>query len=353
MAQTLTYYPLGNAQTMQLELNNKKRILFDFASKHDSKDASDKRCKVVDEFDGVKKFDVVLFTHAHEDHVKGAAEFFNMEYSGKNDEGVKIEELWLSSAFVTDNPSCEDSRVIRQEARARLKAGEAVKVFGHSKELSEWLEGAGITEDSVEHLIIHAGHNILHDLGDEVSFFLHAPFSDDCDDVTDKNDPSVVMQVRLSNGERETNLFITGDVTCKVLDEIVSRTCENNNEEYLKWDLYDIPHHCSDTGLCMEKTDEEVVPMENIKWLLQQSGTNAHMVASCNPLSESDTPPPSAEAVEVYETYSKEDVTFRITMETPKESAPKPMMFTINENGITYKPSTSHAFLSAPAPRAG
>ena len=352
LTQTFTYYPLGNAQTMLLELGNKKKMLFDFADVKSS-ELEDKRWDIVNEFDDIESFDVVVFTHAHEDHIKGAADFFCMEYSLKRDDGVKIDELWLSVAFVTDtNCSTEDARVIRQEARARLKKGKGVKVFGHNKAFTKWLENSNISEESVEHLIFHAGENIPHTMGKEVSIFLHAPFSDDCDDVDDKNDPSVVMQVRLHNPGRETNILITGDTPYDVLGEIVQITCSKNRENYLQWDLYDVPHHCSDTGLCSSSTDY-IEPTDDVKWLLEQSGTNAFMVASCKPLAETNTPPPSSEAAEVYKDFIESDVDFRITMEFRKQSAPEPMVFIIDSRGLRLKQSASSAHFNSPPPRAG
>ena len=352
LAQTLTYYPLGNAQTILLKLSNEKKMLFDFADVK-SNDPKDKRWNLKNEFDDVNNFDVVMFTHAHEDHIKGAADFFRMEYSRKRDNGATIGELWLSSAFVTDTScTCEDASVIRQEARERLKAGEAVKVFGHGKSLTKWLNNSGISEETVESLIFHAGQNIPHDLGDEVSFFLHAPFSDDCDDVDDKNDPSVVMQMRLYNFNRETNILLTGDTPYDVLDEIVQRTLNNKNKEYLYWDLYDIPHHCSNTGLC-DSSSETIEPTNNIEWLLKQSGVNAFIVASCKALAEADSPPPSTEAAEAYQNCINSDVEFLITMEFRKANAPEPMVFTIDSRGLKLKPPALSAHFNNPAPRAG
>ena len=75
MAQSFTYYPLGNAQTMLLKLGNGKKVLFDFANVK-TDDASDKRWNIEEEFEDYDNIDAVMFTHAHEDHIKGSAEFF-------------------------------------------------------------------------------------------------------------------------------------------------------------------------------------------------------------------------------------------------------------------------------------
>ena len=50
---------------------------------------------------------------------------------------------------------------------------------------------------------------------------------------------------------------MTGDTPYQVLDKIVDISRENENVEYLDWDIYDIPHHCSYTGL-NEKGEKDV-----------------------------------------------------------------------------------------------
>jgi len=47
-----------------------------------------------------------------------------------------------------------------------------------------------------------------------------------------------------------------------------------------------------------------------------------------------------------------DDVRFEITMEWQKSSAPEPMVFTIDSNGLTLKTSSSAGYSSSPAPRA-
>lgn len=49
------------------------------------------------------------------------------------------------------------------------------------------------------------------------------------------------------------------------LKKIVNRSETNGNEEYLRWDIYDVPHHCSYTGLSDEKGDYWTTPTEEVK----------------------------------------------------------------------------------------
>jgi len=361
MAQKLTFYPLGNAETCLLELGNGKKLLFDYAAMYDGS-TTDERFDIKKELSEIPEFQVVLFSHAHDDHTKGASEFFYLDHAQKyqSEDRAKIDELWVSAAFIldTDLQNNSDAKIIRNEARYRLKNGYGIKVFADPDSLTAWLESQKIDYDEVKHLIIHAGQIVpTEKLGDEILVFVHAPFSEDSDEVQDKNDPSIVMQVRLYNGDRETNILITGDTPYQVLDKIVDITKLNENEEYLKWDIYDIPHHCSYTGL-NEKSEEDrymIVPTDNIKWLLKQTQKSAKMVASCEKVTE-ETSPPHMIAKRAYEFYTAEDVSFMATMEnvTINGGKPTPIIFRIDRFGITLKMVGIQAtYLKKSAPRAG
>lgn len=360
MSQKITFYPLGNAESILLELSNGKKILFDFADTH-TNEFSDKRIDLTKELSIINTFDVVAFSHAHDDHVKGAKDFFEFDHANKyqGDDRAKIKELWVSSAFILDSDlDSEDARVIRQEARYRLKNGYGIKVFSEPDALDKWLEENDLSSDDSLHPIIHAGTLLdsnTHDLGDEVQFFVHAPFSEDSEEVADKNEPSIVMQIRLKNTSRETNILITGDAPHSVLEKIVTRSEENGNSGYLYWDIYDIPHHCSYTGLSNEKGDYWTTPTEEVKKLLSEySQPNSIMIAPCKPIENNsdDNQPPHIEAKRSYEHFSN-NKKFLATMEYPNKSNPKPIRYKIDYLGIQEEVVRSSSIISSPAPRAG
>ncbi len=342
MSQTIKFYPLGNAETCLLELKDGAKILFDYA--HMRTEATDDlRYDIKEALSSIKEFEVVMFSHAHEDHVKGASEFFYLEHAKKyqSDERAQIKELWVSAAFLldTDLENQSDAKIIRNEARHRLKNANGIKIFADPDTLKDWLEDQEIDYDDVKHLIIHAGETIsISGYEDEIEIFVHAPFSDDSEEVQDKNDPSIVMQVRLFGEESETNILITGDTPYSVLDKIVDISVEQGNEDKLAWNIYDIPHHCSHTGLNKkeDKDTRNITPTENVQWLLEQAQDNAYMVASCEKITE-DTSPPHIIAKRAYKQYTASDVSFMATMEHKrlKDSKPSPIVFTIDDNGIS------------------
>lgn len=115
MGQTITFFPEGNAECVFLELDNGKRMLMDYANMH----SNDSRyTDLTESLKDIDTLDVVMFTHPHDDHVKGAADFFYFDHAIKYQTGkrAKIKELWISAAFLLDVNPCEDARVIRQEA---------------------------------------------------------------------------------------------------------------------------------------------------------------------------------------------------------------------------------------------
>ena len=362
MAQKFTVYPLGNAETCLLELNNGSKMLFDYAAMNDGS-TTDNRFDIAKELSPIEEFEVVMFSHAHEDHTKGASDFFYLDHAKKyqTDGRSRIKELWVSAAFLldTDLKNNSDAKIIRAEARYRLKNGYGIKVFASPDSLSDWLEEQDISYDDVSELIVHAGDivDLPDTLSDEIQIFVHAPFSEDSEEVQDKNDPSIILQVRVFNSGRETNILITGDTPYQVLDKIVEITQANENEGFLAWDIYDIPHHCSYTGLNKkeEKDVRVITPTENVQWLLKQSGKGAYMVASCDQVTE-ETSPPHMCAKRAYEKYSKNDVSLCITMEhtSYKSTVPTPIRFEIDDMGLTLKEErVQQNYFNKSAPRAG
>lgn len=356
MSQKITFYPLGNAETCLLELDNEEKILFDFANMRTSDD--DERYDIVSDLSEIETFKIVMFSHAHEDHVKGAKDFFYLKHAQKyqDDYRPKIQELWVSSAFIldTDLENQSDAKVIRNEARYRLREGKGIKVFAEPTALDDWLEEQNIKYEDVKDCIVHAGTKLS--ISDEMEIFVHAPFSNDSEEVEDKNDPSIVIQVRIKNTLQETNILITGDTKYQTLDKIVEITKENSNDEYLKWDIYDIPHHCSHTGLNEKDVSaNSVVPTDNVQWLLSQATSGAVMIASCKKITE-ETSPPHLIAKEAYIKYTADDVDFVSTMEyIPKgKSIPSPIVIQIDNLGITFKKNEGRmTYFTKSAPRAG
>ena len=99
----VTFYPLGNADCCQIDLDNGEKILFDYANVGNSDDNDDLRINLPAALREDLKtadrdfYDVVAFTHADKDHINGFSDFFYLEHAKKyqDKERIKINTLWV------------------------------------------------------------------------------------------------------------------------------------------------------------------------------------------------------------------------------------------------------------------
>ena len=366
----LTFYPLGNADTCRVDLPNGRKLLFDYANVRDANDEEDLRADVAGE---LKKdldeadrdyYDVVAFTHADDDHVHGASEFFYLEHAEKyqGDGRIEIRELWVPAALIIETGLEGDARVIRQEARHRLKAGEGIRVFSRPEALKDWLEDEGLTVDARRELITDAGQIVpgFTKAGDGVEFFAHSPMAKHADDdsLVDRNQASLALQATFAVEDVETRVLLCGDVPCDVWDDIVTVTRAKDRDERLEWDVFKIPHHCSYKSLGEEKGEKKTKPTGNVAWLLEQGQEGGIIVSSSWAVpSKDEEQPPHFQAAECYRECAENiNGEFVVTMEHPSKKHPAECVVRIDKNGATLrKPATGGAgvIVSQRAPRAG
>ena len=345
----LTIYPLGNADCCLIDLENRQKILFDYANVRDSDDDDDLRIdlpeKLREDLEAAKKdsYDVVAFTHADEDHIKGFSEFFYLEHAQRyqDDDRIGIDTLWVPAAIILEtSPSTEDHRILRAEARHRLKEGVGIRVFSKPALLEDWLKKQGLELEDRKDLITNAGQTVpgYDKLSEGVEFFVHAPFSDSIeDDVIERNDAALVVQATFKCENEDTLLILGSDINHEVWSDIVRVTQHYNREDRLKWDIFKISHHCSYTALSDTKGTTKTTPVANVKWLFEQGQDKAILVSTSDPIPEGNTTqPPHRQAANYYKDVAEDiDGEFKVTMEHPKESAPEPLVITIDSSKAT------------------
>ncbi|MGB7292121.1 MAG: hypothetical protein WBD99_08115 [Thermodesulfobacteriota bacterium] len=366
----LTFYPLGNADTCKIDLSDGQKLLFDYAHLRDNENEEDLRADLEKllredlEAAGRDYFDVVAFTHADTDHIKRASEFFFLEHASKyqGDERIKIKELWVPAAMIIEEGLKDDARVLRSEARYRLKNGFGIRVFSRPERLKDWFEEQGIAVEERSGLITNAGQTVpgFNKDRDGVEFFVHSPFAlRDGEELEDRNESSLILHITLICKGRETKFLLIGDSTHDALANVVNITKYHHREERLEWDIYDIPHHCSYLALSDEKRAKKTIPAPEVKWLLDQGSKKGVLVSSSNPIpNDYENPqPPHKQAASCYEDIEQGiDGRFKVTMEHPTVSKPEPLVITIDEWGAKPKLIISgggSATTSRPAPRAG
>lgn len=369
MSHKITFYPLGNADTTLIELANEKKILFDYANMRNQDDEDDKRIDLPKELDKIveSEFDVVAFSHADEDHINKFSEYFYLEhdtkYQGKGRK--KIKDLWVPAAVILQKDSelkHDDGKLLKKEAKHRLKNKKGIKVFSKPDKLKDWLKNEGISFDDVSHLIVNAGTLVpdwtINDEG--VEFFVHSPFSEHIDDKDiERNEASIILQATFDNSK--SSKFILGaDADSELWNDIVSITKYYKKEERLEWDIFHISHHCSYKSLNKDDRGKgKTQPIEKVKWLFETKGNSGSIIISPSdaiPSNNDEVQPPHKEADMYYKDVEiLKDGDYKVTMEYPSKEKPEPINVIIDDSGVTIKKIVVSAGFASnkPAPRAG
>lgn len=366
----ITFQPLENADCCRVDLSNGKKLLFDYGNMRNKDDKDDLRINLEktlkDDLAEADRdyYDVVAFTHADDDHIHGFSEFFHLEHVKKyqGDGRVKIDELWVPAAIITEEGAEDEARILRAEARYRLKEGKGIRVFSRPDRLKKWLEDQGVKLEDRKSLITDAGQLVpgFSKSSDGVEFFAHSPFAAHVDDkLEDRNESALILHATFEVEGHQTKFMIIGDSTHEILTDIVSITKKHKREERLEWDIYDIPHHCSYLALSSEKGKDKTEPVPEVKWILEQGKRKGVLVSCSKPIpdNDDDNQPPHRQATNYYKDVANAiSGSFKVTMEHPEPSKPKPLEITIDKWGATIKRAIiagGAAAISTPAPRAG
>ncbi|CAO3372766.1 hypothetical protein [Azospirillum argentinense] len=369
MTAYMTFFPLGNADTMLLRMANDDLVLFDYANMRDANNVTDKRIDLPkalrDELDdaGCASFRVVAFTHLDNDHVCGASDFFWFEFAKKyqGPDRVKIDELWVPAAAITESGVDGDARIIRQEARHRLKAGTGIKVFSRPEILADYLEECGLTVEERSDCIVDAGKTVPGFSKYEAvkaEFFVHSPFAWRTNEgLEERNENSIVVQVTWSEEGQESYALLGADIDHETLSQVVQTTKKHGNEHRLQWDVLKLFHHCSYKSLSSEKGEDMTEPVEDVRWLFEDLARQKEIIVSpSKPIpkkgskEDEDVQPPHRQAANYYKKIIKDsNGQFKVTMETPSEANPKPIKLKISSTGVAVMLATAPTVTSVAA----
>jgi hypothetical protein len=369
----LTFYPLGNAESCFIDLDNGQKLLFDYADTRNPDDREDRRINLPGALRnalnaaGRDDYDVVALSHLDDDHIHGSSEFFYLQHNKKyqDDNRVKIKELWVPAAvIVEDKDACgEEHLIIQAEARYRLKQRSGIRVFSRPDLLKDWLKKQGIAFNEVEHLITDAGQLVPGFTKEShgVEFFVHSPFAKRLNDneLVDRNCDCLVFQATFLVQSYETRVLLSGDTTYDILADIVDVTRWHKREDRLEWDVFKIPHHCSYLSIGPDKGKSKTEPVANVKWLFEEQGHGRAIIVSCSdPITSEDTvQPPHFQAANYYrEVVSNLVGEFKVTMEHPSRTTPQPLIIKIDGSGarvVKRNPAGGSAVIGGSAPRAG
>jgi len=370
----VTIFNLGNADTSRIDLANGKKLLIDYANMRCATDPKDKRTDLPTQLRADLKsanrteYDVVAFTHLDNDHTCGASEFFELLHAEKYKGGnrIRIKELWVPAAVLVEDGCEDETRLLRQEARYRLRKGEGIRVFSGPGQLTDWLAKQGLTLADRQHLITDAGNLIpgfsLADDGAE--FFVHSPFASRTAGgglaAMDRNSDALTFQVTFSEGGRKTRMHFFSDIDWPVIKSIVEVTEYYGRTERLEWDIFKIAHHCSYLSLSSDKGGEITVPDAQVKKLFETYGqSRARLISTSKPIpsNDDDKQPPHRQAAAYYKSQAKRlGGEFLVTMEHTSILYPEPIVIKIDQLGASIGKLAAAASVvggSIAPPRAG
>ena len=370
----ITIFNLGNADTSRIDLANGEKLLIDYANMRCATDPKDKRIDLPVQLRADLKnakrdyYDVVAFTHLDNDHTCGASEFFELLHAAKYQGGdrVKIKELWVPAAVLVEDGCEDETRILRQEARYRLKKGEGIRVFSGPGQLTDWLATQGLTVADRQHLITDAGTLIPgFDLVTHgVEFFVHSPFASRTAGgglaAMDRNSDALTFQATFMEGTRKTRMHFFSDIDWPVIKSIVEVTEYYGRTERLEWDIFKIAHHCSYLSLSSEKGTEVTVPDAEVKKLFETYGqSRGRLISTSKPIpsNDDDKQPPHRQAAAYYKAQAERlRGEFLVTMEHTSILYPEPIVIKIDQLGATIGKLAAAASVaggSIPPPRAG
>ena len=376
MAAKVHFFPLGNADTLRVDLADGRKLLVDYADTRNPDDNNDRRCDLPEELRRDLRrarrnfYDAVCITHLDTDHCKGFGDFFWLEHAKmyQDDSRIRIRELWVPAAAVLEQNLEGDARLVRSEARHRLKAGKGVLIFSRPDRLKLWMEKNDIDYESRKHLIVDAGTLVpgyTKEGAARAEFFVHCPFGWRLDDKTviDRNEASIVMQVTFRENGRDSYLLLGSDIDHETISEIVQVTKRHDNEDRLLWDLMKLFHHCSYLALGPERGVDETKAVPDVRWLFETQGRAGGRIVSPSwqipakgSKEDEDVQPPHRQAANHHHRVAKQlNGQFVVTMEEPSSERPRPFGYEFTALGvalIVVAPMVS-TVAAASTPRAG
>lgn len=303
------FWPVGTGDSTTFVVRNNK-IVFQVDLRHAEKSDDDDNgyAPIIDRLvehlpkvNGKPYLSAFAITHPDKDHIQGFTELLKR---------VQIGELWFSPRIFRehdDDPKSlgDDAKAFREEAHRRVTAtikakgdpgsGDRVRLIGYDTLLKEEkYQGFPLAFFSVP------GHTVTfldgEDLSGEFRVFIHAPFKqDDDENLGDRNDTSLAMQVVFGDDPSAGGVLLFGDHKYPVVRKIIDVSVANKGKENLHWQVLLSPHHCSKSVLYQDEDGKLVLKQDLVDDLSALQIGEGYIIASANCIPSSnkdgDNPP--------------------------------------------------------------
>jgi hypothetical protein len=298
--------------------------------------------KILPKRNGRPYLAVFALTHPDKDHIQGFAELLRR---------VDIGELWHTPKIFRDHEDdaeamCDDALAFRDEAHrrrkailanpAKVKSGDRLRVIGHDDILKE-----DKYKDLPESAKSRPGDKVSMidgaDLNGHFQAFIHAPFKDD--QASTKNNTSLSLNVVLWEGEKYAQFFFFGDREYPTVKRIFETTEKTDNTAYLWWSVMLCSHHCSKRVMYWQNEDEDKPSFKkDIMDFFEKYRRKGGFIVSSSHSDFTDGDgdnPPHKKARQRYEA-TVEAGHFICTHEYPSKASPRPLVFTLSQEGLAF-----------------
>lgn len=358
MSHKITFYPVRNGDCNLIEFSDNAIMLVDCSFIQDAEKNEDPLFNVIKDLTETnlgKKFelpylDAFVLTHPDQDHCRGFSQKFFLKDPNRStptkteieNKLIIIGELWYSPRIFAENKVelSDDAKAFKKEAERRMKLwrdndanknkdGNRIKIIGYIND-----EDYQCLPDSVKAFPGDTVSTLNGKSRDKYSFFIHAPFKDDIEGE-DRNCTSIVFQVRFNVEDEEAvgKLILGGDAEWPVWSKIQENT---SDDEYLKWNIFEAPHHCSYTFFADDREDEP--EQSSLDFLAYREG-NGYIVSSSKIIKKNNDNPPCQKAKNRYLDAMddrEEEEYFLCTTTADDKGNPvyKPVVFEIVKDGV-------------------
>lgn len=368
MKHSIKFYPVGNGDCSLITIGGaNKKMMFDCNFRQKAEDENDEMYDVLgDLLDnelttkkcGLPFLDAFLLTHPDQDHCRSFADKFYLgdpdavSPSAKDEKKILIGELWYSPRVFEEQTSDlnADAKAFKKEANRRMalyksdprkadKDGNRIRIIG-------WTDNPDLK--GLEDRIVTPGNTISEVNGTNCRYFemfIHAPFKNDISGE-DRNMTSIVSQLRFDSEKEHqiARIFLAGDTEWRIIEEIMDKTSDDNN---LKWDLLEAPHHCSYKFFADDREDD---PNQKSLDFLEKSESNAFVISSSKVVKQNSDNPPCQKAKNRY-TDRVGKSNFLCTSGTSEDEADKPIIFVIDNDGLKLLEDKEMSFAAVPPVR--
>lgn len=348
--QGFVFWNVGTGDSTTIAITNGVVMQVDLRHMVKAEDDDDPCCAIVDvlveklpTMNGKPYLSVFALTHPDLDHVQGFKDLLSR---------VVIGELWFTPRVFReyDKDLCEDAQAFKREAKRRVKkviekngsvnAGDRVRVIGYDALLEEeQYKGLPSSCFSVPGRSVTRVDGV--DRSDVFRAFIHSPFEEHAEG--ERNYTSLGMQITLKNGEGTGKAMLLGDLCYPT----VKRIFKISKVEDTEWNVFLAPHHCSKSVMYWRDSqeDEEMRRQDVLDLIEASAAGTGYIVSSSAPVPATDSAgadPPHALAKERYEEIAPSG--FLCTGEHPTEDTCEPIVFTLEEDGLSYtEPSVESA----------